>query len=116
MGRAVRPKTGEALLAFLQEAGLGEFPRGTLYRIGDNLSAPKKAVRLWELKPERLKWVWTPTKASWLSLIEAYFSVLARTALHNTDLRTPAEIEASLQCRTAYLNEHPKPYRWTAIA
>jgi transposase len=116
VGRAVSHKTGEAILAFLQEDVLGEFPRRTIYLIWDNLSAHKKALRLWDSKPERLKLVWTPTNASWLNLIEAYFSVLERTALHNTDLRTPAEIEARLQCGTAYLNQHPKPYRWTAVA
>src|SRR5437867_13431272 len=81
--------------------------------IWDNLSAHKKALRLWEPKPERVRFAWIPTNASWLNLIEAWFSVLERTALHNTYLRTPTEIEASLQRGIAYLNEHPKPYRWT---
>jgi len=33
-----------------------------------------------------VRFVWIPTNASWLNLIEAWFSVLERTALHNTYL------------------------------
>jgi putative transposase len=77
-------------------------------------SAHKKALRLWEPKPERVRFVWIlSTNASWLNLTEAWFSVLERTALHNTYLRTTTEIEAHLLRGIAYLNEHPKPYRWT---
>lgn len=113
VGQAVPRKTGEAILEFLQTIVLPEFPHAVIYLIWDNLSAHKKALRLWEPKPERVRVAWIPTNASWLNLIEAWFSVLERTALHNTYLRTPTEIEASLQRGIAYLNEHPKPYRWT---
>ena len=113
VGQAVPRKTGEAILEFLQTIVLPEFPHAVIYLIWDNLSAHKKALRLWEPKPERVRFAWIPTNASWLNLIEAWFSVLERTALHNTYLRTPTEIEASLQRGIAYLNEHPKPYRWT---
>jgi transposase len=113
VGRAVPRKTGEATLEFLQSTVLPASPEGIIYLVWDNLSAHKKALRLWEPKPERVRFVWIPTDASWLNLIEAWFSVLERTALHNTYLRTPAEIEASLLRGIAYLNEHPKPYRWT---
>jgi transposase len=104
VGRAVLRKTGEATLEFLQTTVLPAFPEGKIYLVWDNLSAHKKALRLWEPKPERVRFVWMPTNASWLNLIEAWFSVLERTALHNTYLRTTAEIEASLQRGIAYLN------------
>jgi len=113
VGQAVPRKTGEAILEFLQTIVLPEFPHAVIYLIWDNLSAHKKALRLWEPKLERVRFAWIPTNASWLNLIEAWLSVLERTALHNTYLRTPTEIEASLQRGIAYLNEHPKPYRWT---
>ena len=113
MGLAVRHKTGEAILDFLRRVLLAEFPRGTIYLIGDNLSAPKKALRLWEPKPKRVQFAWTPTNSSWLNLIEAWFSLLERTALHNTHLKTPPQIEQHLQRGIAYLNEHPKSYQWS---
>ena len=97
MGQALPRKTGEATLKFLQATVLPAFPRGLMYLVWDNLSAHKKALRLWEPKPERVKFVWIPTNASWLSLIEAWFSVLERTLSATTlNLQSPAEIEASL--------------------
>ena len=114
VGQAVRHKSGEAILEFLQTTVRAAFPRGVIYLVWDNWGGHKKALRLWEPKPRRVKFVWIPTNASWLKLIEPWFSVWERTALHNTDLRTPAEIEASLQAGIAYRNEHPKAYRWTS--
>jgi transposase len=116
VGRGVKHKTGEAILAFLHEVVLPEFPTGPLYLVWDNLSAHKKALRLWEPKPERVTFVWTPTNASWLNLIEPWFAVLERTALHNTYLKTPEALEESLQRGVAYLNQHPRTYKWSEAA
>jgi transposase len=111
VGRAVPRKTGEATLEFLQTIVLPAFPEGIIYLVWDNLSAHKKALRLWEPKPERMRFVWIATNASWQNLIEAWFSVLERTDLHSTYLRTSLEIEASLLRGIAYPNE--QPYRRT---
>lgn len=112
VGRPVRHKTGEAILEFLQQAVLPEFPDRTIYLVWDNLSAHKKAMRLWQPVSPRVRFFWTPTNASWLNLIEPWFSVLERTALHNTNLKTPDEIGEHLLSGIKYLNAHPKPYRW----
>ena len=77
------------MLDFLRRVVLAEFPRGTIYPIWDNLSTHKEALRLWEPKPKRVQFAWTSTNSSRLNLIEAWFSVLERTALHNTHLKTP---------------------------
>ena len=53
----------------------------------DNLSAHKsETVRAWLADPKRARWHlhFTPTSASWLNLIEGWFSVLTRKALTNT--------------------------------
>ncbi|MGH9631733.1 MAG: transposase [Bryobacteraceae bacterium] len=112
VGRPVRRKTGEAILEFLQQDVLPAFPDGMIYLVWDNLSAHKKAVGLWNPAPVRVRFHWTPTNASWLNLIEPWFSVLERTALHNTNLKSTEEIGEHLLDGIAYLNAHPKPYRW----
>jgi len=82
----------------------------------DNLSAHKKALRLLPARiARRIHVYWTPTNSSWLNLIESYFAVLQRTALHNTDYKTPQEIEKGLFRGTEYLNENPRPYIWKKI-
>jgi transposase len=58
----------------------------------DNLSAHKSApVRGWLEHPKRSRWHlhFTPISASWLNLIEAWFSVLTRKPLTNTSFDIP---------------------------
>jgi hypothetical protein len=54
-----------------------------------------------------------PTNASWLNLIEPWFLVLEKTALHNTNLKTTDAIAQNLKQGIDHLNDHPRPYRWT---
>jgi len=106
-------KTGEAVLAFLQDRVLPHYgTQGKIYLIWDNFSAHKKALNLWQPRPSNVEFAWTPTNASWLNLIEPWFLVLEKTALQNTNLKTTSEIAAHLLDGIDYLNEHPKPYRW----
>jgi transposase len=107
-------KTGTAVLDFLQMTVLPEFrAHGNIYLVWDNFSSHKKALNLWNPKPPNIRFVWTPTNASWLNLIEPWFLVLENTALHNTDLKTTSAIAENLLQGIAYLNSHPRPYRWT---
>src|SRR5215467_14316381 len=58
-------KTGEAMLAFLQNLVLPSF--GTdrkLYLIWDNFSAHKRARNLWTKPPANIQFYWTPTNAT----------------------------------------------------
>ena len=106
-------KTGEDLLAFLQETVLPRFGTGhKIYVVWDNFSAHKRALNLWTTAPTSIKFFWTPTNASWLNLIEPWFLVLEKTALYNTDLKTTEAIADNLKQGINYLNDHPRPYRW----
>jgi len=106
-------KTGEVMLAFLQDLVLPRFGTGRkLYLIWDNFSAHKRARNLWTKLPANIHFYWTPTNASWLNLIEPWFLVLEKTALYNTDLKTTDAIAENLKQGIEYLNSHPRPYRW----
>jgi transposase len=103
-------KTGETVLDFLQNHVLPRYSaQGKIYLIWDNFSAHKKALNLWQPKPSNVEFAWTPTNASSLNLIEPWFLVLEKTALHNTDLKTTSEIAEHLLDGIDYLNEHPQP-------
>ena len=114
IGLASPNKTGEVVLAFLQEIVLPYFGgNGKIYLVWDNFSAHKRARNLWLSAPPNIQFCWTPTNASWLNLIEPWFLVLEKTALHNTDLKTTDAIAENLKQGIDYLNHHPRPYRWT---
>jgi len=107
-------KTGEVVLEFLQATVLPQYSSlGKIYLVWDNFSAHRKALNLWQPKPHNVDFLWTPTNASWLNLIEPWFLVLEKTALHNTDLKTTAEVAQHLLHGIEYLNAHPRPYHWT---
>jgi transposase len=107
-------KTGEVVLTFLQQTVLPRFGSDRkVYLVWDNFSAHKRAINLWTTRPSNLEFLWTPTNASWLNLIEPWFLVLEKTALYNTDLKTTDAIAENLKQGVAYLNSHPRPYRWT---
>jgi hypothetical protein len=55
-----------------------------------------------------VEFVWTPTNASWLNLIEPWFLVLEKTALHNTDLKTTEAIAEHLLRGIDYLQRASK--------
>lgn len=107
-------KTAEIVLEFLRTTVLSQYgAEAKIYLIWDNFSSHRKALNLWQPKPYNVEFVWTPTNASWLNLIEPWFLVLEKTALHNTDLKTTGEIAEHLLQGIEYLNSHPRPYRWT---
>lgn len=116
VGKGFPSKAAECCREFWLQHMLPVWPRGGIHLIMDNLSAHKKALR--ELPARirrRIHVYWTPTNSSWLNLVESYFASLQRTALHNTDYRTPNEIEQGLSRGTEYLNENPRSYKWKKV-
>jgi hypothetical protein len=114
VGRPSPTKIAEDILGFLATTVVPEFRgAGKIYVVWDNFSSHKKALHLWTSKPSGIEFIWTPTNASWLNLIEPWFLVLQRTALYNTNLKTTEAIAQHLADGIKYLNEHPRPYRWT---
>ena len=57
------------------------YPDQELHVILDNLSTHKPKHDRWLARHPRVHWHDTPTHASWLNLVEVWFSILARAAL-----------------------------------
>ena len=67
-------KTGEDVLGFLQNTLLPRYcTHGKIYLVWDNFSAHRRPLNLWRPMPDNVEFVWTPTNASWLNLIEPWF-------------------------------------------
>ena len=85
----------------------------------DNLSAHKsEPVRAWLAHPRRKRWHlhFTPTSASWLNLIEAWFSVLTRKALAHNSFSSVAGLTDTIDIWAQNWNDNPKPFTWTRTA
>lgn len=116
VGKGFLSKPAETVREFWQNYLLPYWPKGRIHLVMDNFGTHRKALRELPLKiRRRLKVYWTPVNSSWLNLIDSYFATLQQTALHNTNFKTPQEIEEGLMRGVEYLNENPRPYKWKKI-
>jgi transposase len=70
-----------------------------VHAVLDNLSAHKsEPVRTWLADPKPARWhlCFTPTSASWLNLIEGWFSVLTRKALRDASFTSVRQLEDAI--------------------
>ncbi len=91
--------------------------RGALHVVLDNSSTHKTpAIEAWVAAHPRVHFHFTPTGASWLNMIEAWFSVLTRKSIRRGSFDT---VKALVRHIGRYLdrwNEHPVPFVWTKTA
>jgi transposase len=121
---AFEPKTGVALtgcgagrgtphfLALLDQL-VQHWPQGELILIMDNLASHKTLdVRLWALVHPRVRFLFQPTYAPWLNLIEPWWKPLRSLALKGRRFDDAAAITHAIAVATDYWNQHRKPYVW----
>jgi len=111
-----RRHAGDDVLAFFKLIDLHVPDHLDVHVVLDNLSAHKsEPVRKWLANPKRARWQlhFTPTSASWLNLIEAWFSVLTRKALTNNSFTSVTELEDTIDRWASHWNANPQPFIWT---
>jgi transposase len=83
----------------------------------DNLKTHRtKLIHDWLLKRPRFHLHFTPTSASWLNLVECWFSLLSRRRLARGIFMSTADLEAAIHAYIAETNVAPKPFVWTKTA
>jgi transposase len=84
-----------------------------IYAILDNRSTHRAMdVLLWSLAHPRWEFVFQPTYAAYLNLIEPWWKVLRSLALKGRRFATWAEIETAVKRATTYWNAHRQPFVW----
>jgi transposase len=123
---AFRPATGAAFTApypgrtianwvdFLEAVdGWVDADAERVYAILDNLSAHRALdVLLWALAHPRWEFVFQPTYAAYLNLIEPWWKVLRSLALKGRRFESWDEVCAAVDQATAYWNAHRQPFVW----
>ena len=94
------------------------FPRRLdLHLILDNYGTHQHpTVRTWLATHPRFKLHFTPTGASWLNLVESWFSQLTQKRLRRGVFRSVPELVAAIEAYLQHYNEHPTSFVWTATA
>ena len=123
---AFRPATGDAFtmpypgrtmanwVDFLEEVdGWVDAEAVRVYAILDNLSTHRAMdVLLWALTHPRWEFVFQPTYAAYLNLIEPWWKVLRSLALKGRRFESWAEVCQAVERATDYWNKHRHPFVW----
>jgi transposase len=94
------------------------YPAGcTIRLILDNHSAHiSKETRTWlATRPNRFKYVLTPTHGSWLNIVETLFGKMTRTFLRGIRVQSRDELRERILQGIAEINEIPVVHRWKAF-
>jgi transposase len=84
-----------------------------VYAVLDNLRAHRAMdVLLWALAHPRWEFVFQPTYAAYLNLIEPWWKVLRSLALKGRRFATWEEVSAAVKAATQYWNAHRHPFVW----
>jgi transposase len=99
-------------LQFMNEV-VADYPAKEVHVILDNLSTHKSSHDHWAARHRNLHFHYTPTHASWLNMIEIWFSLLARAALKHASFTSPRELRTAIDKFIEVYNDQAAPFEWT---
>ena len=106
----------EEFLRFLRRI-VRAYPSGELHLVLDNSSTHTTAeVNSWRARHRRVHFHFTPTGASWMNLVESWFSILTRRSVRRGSYQSVAELIASIERFVEGYNDRAQPFVWTKPA
>ena len=106
-------RTSVIFLRFMNDA-VRTYPDRELHVLADNLNIHKnEALRNWLRRNPRVQFHYTPTHASWVSLIECFFSILSKQGLAHSVQPSKQDLEDLLHRFLASYNTTGSPFTWT---
>jgi transposase len=98
-------------LAFMDDV-VAAWPKGKLKVILDNLNTHKKN-KDWLARHPRVTFHYTPTRASWLSQVECWFSILQGNSLKGTSFTSVEQLREHIDAFIQNYNKNAEPFVWT---
>jgi len=106
----------QEFLAFLKQVARA-YPERELHLVMDNYAAHKHpAVRTWLAANPRVHVHFTPTHASWMNLVEVWFSLIERQAIHRGTFGSVKDLNAKIRAYIDGWNDRAHPFVWTKTA
>jgi len=113
IGECSERNTGADFLRFLKVLGR-RYRNRDLHVILDNSSTHKTPdVKAWLEAHPRVHFHFTPTGASWLNMVEAWFSILTRKSVRRGSFDTVRALIKHIQRYIEHWNDDPTPFVWT---
>ena len=106
----------QEFLAFLKQVAKA-YPDQELHLVMDNYAAHKRIeIRDWLAANPRVHVHFTPTSGSWLNLVEVWFGIIERQAIHRGTFGSVAELNAKIRAFITGWNDRKHPFVWTKTA
>ena len=106
----------QEFLAFLNRL-VRAYPRQPLHVVLDNSSThTTPEVERWLARHKRVHFHFTPTGASWMNLIESWFSILTRQQVRRGAYHNVSELIAAIEHFITGYNDRARPFVWTKSA
>lgn len=103
----------QEFLAFLKQVARA-YPSQELHLVMDNYAVHKTPeVKSWLAANPRFHVHFTPTSASWLNLVEVWFGIIERQALHRADVASVPELNKRIRAFITGWNDRCHPFVWT---
>ncbi|GGG67133.1 IS630 family transposase [Kocuria dechangensis] len=100
----------QEFLAFLKQIAR-TYPDQQLHLVMDNYATHKTPeVKAWLAENARFRVHFTPTSASWLNLVEVWFSIVERQALHRAEVASVQELNAKIRAFVTGWNDRCHPF------
>ena len=105
--------THKEFLAFLNQL-VRAYPRRPLHVVLDNSSTHSTPeVTRWLERHPRVHFHFTPTSASWMNMVEIWFSILTKQQVRRGVYHDVPELIAAIEHFIAGYNERAAPFVWT---
>jgi transposase len=105
----------QEFLRFLRQVEKETDPTLDLHFILDNYATHKHPrVRSWVERHPRVHFHFIPTSASWLNLVERFFSELTQRQLKRLAVTSVDELICTITTYIEHRNRSPQPFVWTA--
>ena len=106
----------QEFLRFLNQVARA-YPRVRLHLVCDNYATHKHPqVAAWLARHPRITLHFTPTSASWLNLVEAFFSIVTRQAIQRGSFSSVPDLIDAIRAFIHAWNDRCQPFVWTKTA
>ena len=103
----------QEFLAFLKHLAK-QYPDQELHLVMDNYATHKKAeVRDWLTANPRIHFHFTPTSGSWLNLVEVWFGIIEKQAIHRGTFASVRDLTTKIRAFINGWNDRCHPFIWT---
>lgn len=99
-------------LDFMNEV-VAAHPGREIHVVLDNLNTHKPKNDRWLARHNNVHFHYTPTHASWMNMVETWFSILSRGALRGASFTSPKQVREAIDAFAKVYNKTAGPFEWT---